>query len=94
MTVESSQTPIISQNIVPQIPAFYFDSTKLMQLAEQHRESFLSAQPFPHVVMDHFLPEDILQILIQEFPGPDDIEWKIWGPGAANNTQDKKREKI
>ncbi len=76
------------------IPAFYFDQKYLQDLAEQHRESFAKANPFPHVVIDNFLPESIIELLAKEFPAPDKIRWKIEGPGDAKHTGDKYVEKI
>src|SRR5205085_3731876 len=36
---------------------------------------YASAQPFPHVVIDNFLPPEILAQVLDEFPGPDEIDW-------------------
>lgn len=76
------------------IPAFYFDSDQLAAVADRYREQFKNAQPFPHVAIDQFLPPDIIRLLIDEFPGPTDIDWKMWGPGAAKHTQDPNIEKL
>jgi len=34
-----------------------FDASKFRALAASHHASFVSADPFPHVVLDDFLPE-------------------------------------
>ena len=36
------------------------------------REQFQKAQPFPHLVVDHFLQPDFCQQLLKEFPGFDE----------------------
>lgn len=36
------------------------------------KESFLSAQPFPHIVIDNFLDLNLIQQVAQEFPIPED----------------------
>ena len=53
------------------IPAFYFDSAHLRELADHHASRFQSAKPFPHTYIDNFLPEPIIDLLLSEFPSPD-----------------------
>lgn len=36
------------------------------------RESFLSAQPFPHIVIDNFLDLNLIQEVVKEFPTPEE----------------------
>lgn len=47
----------------------------LRALASALSTSYQDAQPFPHVVMDEFLPEPTAQAVLDEFPGPEGIEW-------------------
>lgn len=49
----------------------FFDSTRLFQRAALVRDAFLKAQPFPHVVMDDFLPVDVADRLLNDYPPPD-----------------------
>lgn len=35
------------------------------------RESFRTARPFPHAVVDGFLPEDVARAIVDAFPGPE-----------------------
>jgi hypothetical protein len=79
---------------VQTIPAFYFDPGELARLAERHREAFRTAEPFQHVVLDDFLPREILALLVREFPGPDDIEWELHGPGRTAWKRDKHVDKL
>tara|TARA_R110002096_G_scaffold91625_9_gene207291 strand:+ start:5096 stop:5872 length:777 start_codon:yes stop_codon:yes gene_type:complete len=44
------------------------DSNTLLDLAEANRESFRSAEPFPHVVIDNFLPLDLAEEIHDLFP--------------------------
>lgn len=55
---------------------FSFDPVHLDNLAERYRESYAQAEPFPHVVIDNFLPEAILNKILEEFPQPKSIEWQ------------------
>lgn len=70
-----------------EIPAFYFDSKRLERLLHDNQgsERFRNAVPFPHVVIDDFLPREVIERLIAEFPGEDDIEWIAWGPTSSGS---------
>lgn len=59
-----------------------FDRCALLQLAEMRCKEFRTAEPFPHTVIDDFLPESVLRQLIDEFPAPDDVTWRTY---ASNN---------
>ncbi len=39
------------------------------------REQYCSAVPFPHVVIDDFFPQEILEAIIGDFPKPGEIDW-------------------
>lgn len=59
---------------IKSIPAFYFEEEKLKSWADEYHDGFVTARPFPHVVIDNFVPEDIHEILIEEFPAIDAME--------------------
>ncbi len=44
---------------------------EIRQQSEALRQQFQRAQPFPHLVVDHFLAPDFCQRLLEEFPGFD-----------------------
>ncbi len=54
---------------------YLFDLKKLEKIAEEHNEQYLNAKPFPHAVLDDFLPEEALDIVLDEFPGSRQIDW-------------------
>ena len=56
--------------------SFIFDSDYLNDLATKYGEEYRVAEPFPHVVIDNFLPENTLNTVLEEFPNPHSIEWK------------------
>src|SRR5438552_2771847 len=78
------------------IPAFFFDADALEQRLSDSGGSarFLGATPFPHLVLDDFLPEEVIQSLIAEFPGEDDIEWTAWGPGRTTTDAGGRSNKL
>jgi len=54
---------------------FYFDPAHLTRIAEARAQEYQHAEPFPHVVIDNFLPEDVIDECLGEFPKPQDVPW-------------------
>jgi Rps23 Pro-64 3,4-dihydroxylase Tpa1-like proline 4-hydroxylase len=46
-----------------------------MPIAEAKHEEFATATPFPHIVLDQFLPDELLSQVLAEFPEPSDERW-------------------
>lgn len=46
----------------------FIPKEKMRHLAEQARSKYMSAQPFPHLVLDDFFDLDVLHCVEQEFP--------------------------
>jgi Rps23 Pro-64 3,4-dihydroxylase Tpa1-like proline 4-hydroxylase len=40
------------------------------------QRQYVSAQPFPHIVIDGLFPDELLEAVLAEFPRPDEIEWR------------------
>ena len=76
------------------IPGFYFDPGRLKELSARTRDEFLNARPFPHVVIDEFVDPETLARVVDEFPGPEDPAWEMWGPGPVKHSQDRRIEKL
>jgi Rps23 Pro-64 3,4-dihydroxylase Tpa1-like proline 4-hydroxylase len=47
-----------------------FDSEHFIHLAEKKRQAYLAAEPFAHAVFDDFLPPEVLDNVLAEFPAP------------------------
>ena len=60
-----------------------FDDPRYARLALDRASAYRSAEPFPHTVIDDFIPHDLGRELSAAFPGPNDIEWVH--PDNANN---------
>ena len=45
-----------------------FDRNECESQGRAFHESYLSANPFPHIVLDEFLPRELLQRVLAEFP--------------------------
>jgi 2OG-Fe(II) oxygenase superfamily len=57
------------------VRTFFFEPDTLLPLAESRREEFAGAEPFPHIVIDHLVPDDVLEEVLKEFPEPEDDRW-------------------
>ena len=53
-----------------------FDYKKFHQIAIEKRDAYSKADPFPHIVIDDFLPSLVAERLLAEFPSPFSIPWK------------------
>lgn len=59
-------------------PAFRFDVEPLAALGERLHDAYAAARPFPHVVIDDFLPPDAAALALEEFPPPESPIWLDW----------------
>ena len=57
---------------------FSFDDRHLRSLWERYAASFRTATPFPHVVLDDFLPEAVVDGVLSEFPRPGGTGWATY----------------
>ena len=55
--------------------AFFFDGAKLLEMAHQYSPDYRKADPFPHIVIENFMPEAVLDGVLEEFPDIDAIQW-------------------
>lgn len=55
---------------------FFFDQGRLRALAEANRDAYGSAKPYPHVVIDDFLPDPVVDAVSRAFPESRQIEWQ------------------
>jgi hypothetical protein len=55
---------------------FCLEPDRLDYLANKYKHTYSSSRPFPHVIIDDFLPKSVLYNIIDEFPKPDEINWE------------------
>jgi 2OG-Fe(II) oxygenase superfamily len=48
-----------------------FDDSHYAKIALDNAQTYQANEPFPHILIDDFLPEEIAQCLYQDFPFPD-----------------------
>jgi Rps23 Pro-64 3,4-dihydroxylase Tpa1-like proline 4-hydroxylase len=58
------------------VPAYFFDRRRLLELARELAPTYRSAVPFPHLVIDDFLPADVLDRVVSEFPSSEAGAWE------------------
>lgn len=63
-----------------------FDSKVYAKLAHGHAAAYAQAEPFPHVVFDDFLPQDVAVALARAFPLPGDSQMGNWKLHENANT--------
>ena len=49
-----------------------------LQLAEQYRAEYATNAPYPHAVIDDFLPEEVADEMVSVFPSPEAPYWLDW----------------
>ena len=54
----------------------FLDPELLTEVANEHRDRYRAAEPFPHTVIEGLFPEDVLDEVLREFPSPDSPVWK------------------
>ena len=54
---------------------FVVASDHLQQLAEESQREYATADPYPHIVFDDFLPAGVLERVLDEIPRPGEIRW-------------------
>lgn len=64
--------------------SFQFDGGALERLAAGLGDSFMCAEPFPHVVIDEFLPREVLEEVLECFPSPQAIPWRSYNVVEEN----------
>jgi len=57
---------------------FFLDTESLEKKAEQLREGYLDASPYPHIVIDDFLPKYQAEKILDVFPEPSSEIWLDW----------------
>lgn len=54
----------------------------LDELANKYQQEYSQNKPFPHIVIDNFLPESLLERVLGEFPDSRKIDWKKFDSSA------------
>jgi len=55
---------------------FFLPLERMRDLAKTSHEVYRNAQPYPHIVLDNFFDPALLDLILEEFPKPDQIKWQ------------------
>jgi hypothetical protein len=73
---------------------FFFEAEFLAPYAQRYRPRYSSALPFPHVVIDGFLPVAVAERIVRDYPGPSFPFFKqsdtTYQPGKLGKLQESK----
>jgi len=61
--------------VVKEMPVTMLDLETLRPKMAGLSEAYASGEPFPHIVIDDFLPTDLYRRICEEFPGPGAAYW-------------------
>ncbi len=73
---------------------FRFDYKELNDIALTSKKKFKNASPFPHLIIDNFLPTNEANLIAKDFPNPNQIIWHKSGSGANPDGLDFKGVKL
>jgi hypothetical protein len=60
------------------VAGFRLDAAALQDLALERAPAYRDAKPFPHAVFDDFLPEELIDACVAEFPREEDPRWDLY----------------
>jgi Rps23 Pro-64 3,4-dihydroxylase Tpa1-like proline 4-hydroxylase len=55
---------------------FQFNRETLRNLAPALKQEWINASPFPHIMVDDLFPSEVLDAVLTEYPGPEDVDWQ------------------
>lgn len=73
---------------------FRLDADYLKNLGVKYSEEYAQAKPFPHIVIDNFLPESILDAVLAEFPSPEQIAWQKFQNSAEKKLASRHEQQM
>ena len=48
---------------------------KMRLLLPEAKKNYAQAEPFPHIYFDDFFDNNVVERVLEEFPGENDIDW-------------------
>src|SRR5262249_35974509 len=72
----------------------YLDAASLIKVAAAHRAEYAAAAPFPHVVLDGVLPDEMLELTLAEFPAADSRVWREYDNYYEGKLETQGEERI
>lgn len=74
---------------------FYFDPAYLSDISQRMAAEYQTAKPFPHVVIDNFIPDSgVLDGVLDEFPTPGSTNWRRYDETTEKKLASQKETQI
>src|SRR6266446_6712918 len=75
-----AEASLVSKGTRPLLDDLFDDvvTARLNQLGAELAGAYQSADPFPHIVIDDFLPDNLLQEALEVFPKPRSLPKQEW----------------
>src|ERR1700730_7826330 len=70
---ENLGQPIVRSSGLPEL----LPLSRMKEIAAKRRGEYLAAEPYPHLVIDGFFDEWVLNAVLDEFPTPKDKNWVL-----------------
>ncbi len=71
-----------------------FNDRRYDELSQQHAPEYAGAEPFPHVVLDDFLPPEWCDRVLEEFPRADRADWMRFEKHHSRKLATKKESQL
>ncbi len=72
----------------------FIDYKNLKKIALEKKEIFKKAEPYPHLIIDNFLPLEYALKIAREFPNENEINWVKHSSGANADSENIKGIKL
>lgn len=89
-----STTTTAVMRAAPEATPYFFDRGALLALARERAGAHSSAAPFPHTVIDGFLPEAVLEHVLSEFPSPRTDGWERYDDPLQKKLGSRDEERL
>ncbi len=70
------------------------DLSHFVDKGHQLKAAYAAAEPFPHLVIDDFLPPEVLDGILEEFPNPEEIDWITYDTSEEKTLRSKSELQI
>jgi hypothetical protein len=67
---------------------------KMRLLLPEAKKNYVQAEPFPHIYFDDFFDNNVVERVLEEFPGENDIDWIKYYDGHQKKLANENEQNI
>ena len=67
---------------------------KMRLLLPEAKNNYAQAEPFPHIYFDDFFDNNVVERVLKEFPGENDIDWIKYYDGHQKKLANENEQNI